>query len=57
MLVRSKGKMIKHPVKQNAVACMKIDEMHTIAKRFFFGQDNLIGSAANAPKEAATTVN
>ena len=35
MLVRSKGKMLKHPVKQNVVSVMKIDEVHTSAKRFF----------------------
>ena len=35
MLVRSKGKMLKNPVKQNVVVVMKIDEIHTSAKRFF----------------------
>ena len=57
MLFRSKGKMLKNPVKQNAVVVMKIDEIHTSTKMSFFGQDNLIRSADNSPKEAATTVN
>ena len=32
------------------------DSSHQYKKGFFW-QDNLIGSAANSPKEAATTVN
>ena len=35
MLVRSKGKMLKNPVKQNAEVGMKIDEIQTSAKRDF----------------------
>ena len=37
-LVLSKGKTLKHPVKQNAVAVMKIDEIHASAKRLFLSR-------------------
>ena len=38
MLIRSKLKMLKNPVKQNAVVGMKIDEIYTSAKWVFWSR-------------------
>lgn len=57
MIHCSKEKIVKHPIMQNSVAIMNIDEIQTKPRRIFLGQHNLLRSAANSPQEAPIIIN
>ena len=52
----SNEKQLRHPVKQNGVVILNIDEICTTETRMFMGHQNLVSATANSHKEAATTV-
>ena len=52
-----KVKQLAHPIAQNSVLMLNIDEVYSVPKIIFIGQTDFIGGAVNSTKEAATKIN
>ena len=51
------GTGLKDRIAQNVACILNVDETSTIPKRVFMGQNILIGSATNSPKQTDARVN